>query len=110
MRNPFKRAAKPAPPAPHPSTADVLADVDARLSKLEGQLTTLRMEWAEVLDKINAWASRQAARDRRAAGKALEASLNDDPPADGVQGTPPTGPVSKDELRRRAFGGSLKVG
>lgn len=44
----------------------------AQLSQLSADLAGLRLEWAEVLDKINRWASRQAARERRRAAVVLD--------------------------------------
>lgn len=42
-----------------------------KVSQLEGELAGIRLEWAEVLDKINRWASRQAARERQRAVREL---------------------------------------
>lgn len=47
------------------------ADLPRAVFELKSEVTLLRMEWAEVLDKITAWANRQAARDRVAFKKAL---------------------------------------
>jgi hypothetical protein len=57
-------------------------DQEARLERLVSEFALLRMEWAEVLDKITAWANRQAARDRVAFRKAL----GDRPPGEDDQG------------------------
>jgi hypothetical protein len=48
------------------------AELSAQLSQLTSDDAGLRLEWAEILDKINRWASRQAARDRRRAGSQLD--------------------------------------
>lgn len=49
-----------------------------RLSQVESDLAMVRLEWAEVLDKINAWANRQAARDRVALKRTLGAAQSVD--------------------------------
>lgn len=54
-----------APATPIEFVPAELADLQAQLSQLTADLAGLRLEWAEVLDKINRWASRQAARERR---------------------------------------------
>lgn len=56
---------------------------EATLEHLVSEFALLRMEWAEVLDKITAWANRQAARDRVAFRKALgDRPPQDDPEAE----------------------------
>lgn len=58
-----RRAAAPPPQAP--SEADA-TDLRARIIKLEHQAAEnvdLKLEWAEVLDKLQRWTNRQSARD-----------------------------------------------
>jgi hypothetical protein len=62
----------------------------------------LRVEWAEVLDKINRWASRQTGRLARAANAALEKAAQDDAgPTISGEGAQGTGAITKADLRRR---------
>lgn len=74
-----------------------------RLGILEADLAQLRLEWAETLDKLSNWASRQAARDRKVFGKQLAIDPEEVPravaPSEGTasEGAPPT----KAELRSR---------
>lgn len=105
LRNPFRRAPKPE----KEPLVDVVHALARRVSDLEADATQLRLEWSETLDKINAWANRQAQRDRRAAHKLLEAPQNDDQPLGDQVDTPPADPVlAKDQLRRRIFGGGRR--
>lgn len=69
----------------------------ATLDELAGQvhahhaeITQLRLEWAETLDKFTAWANRQAARDRgrvQRAMKSMEPSEEDEGPPVSPQET-----------------------
>lgn len=103
---PFKRAPTPAPPLSEPSALAQLAALAAELRQFQAELSQLRLEWQETLDKITAWANRQAARDRRAIGKALEAPLGPDlVPADHPD-APPSPHAAKEALRRRVFKGA----
>jgi hypothetical protein len=75
-----------------------------RLGILEADLAQLRLEWAETLDKLSNWASRQAARDRKVFGKQLaldpeaqEVRTSAGEVAAATEGAPPT----KAELRSR---------
>lgn len=99
---------KRAPPAPSPTaqapdsgSLPVLAARVAELEKMLRDLTMLRLEWSEVLDKLQAWTNRQTARDARRVKSGLstleapEAIQSDDPPPDQQQ------PMTKAELRRR---------
>lgn len=105
MRNPFKRARR-TPDAPAAaSTAQLIQSVSEELGSLRAELSSIRMEWAEVLDKINRWSAREAARRRRDVNASLSADLE---PV-GVE-MAPNGDRSaqghadaKNELRRRAF-------
>jgi hypothetical protein len=87
-----------------------------RLSQVESDLAMVRLEWAEVLDKINAWANRQAARDRVALKRTLgaaqpgddevaieqeaRAAANGDDPPEQLAGVPQSGRLSKIERYR----------
>jgi len=53
---------------------------------LATELASLRLEWAEVLDKINRWASRQAARERQRAVRELSAMSDDQETLQEAQG------------------------
>jgi hypothetical protein len=57
------------PGAPLPTTP---ADAGGAAFATQGDLEVLRLEWAEVLDKLARWTSRQAARERRR----VESDLN----------------------------------
>lgn len=101
LRNLFKSA----PKAEIPPLQQQLHELARRLSDQEADATQLRLEWGETLDKINAWANRQAQRDRRAAHKLLEGSQTDDQPAGDMQVHPADPQHAKELLRRRIFGG-----
>lgn len=80
---PWNRQRTPSKPPPDAPGLDADApddepgSVQAQLSQLTSDLAGLRLEWAEVLDKINRWASRQSARERRRAVAQLD-GLNGD--------------------------------
>jgi hypothetical protein len=61
------------PPTAEPGT------LAARVSHLESELSTLRLEWSETLDKLGRWASRQSARDRRRVDRDLDQLAGDSP-------------------------------
>jgi hypothetical protein len=61
-----------------PDEEELANSLSVRLSQLESDLAGLRLEWAEVLDKLNRWASRQSARERRRAVAQLD-ELGDGP-------------------------------
>lgn len=61
--------------APQPTVAELAAAINAH----HRELSQLRLEWAETLDKMTAWANRQAARDR----VRIKAALPDDDAEDG---------------------------
>jgi hypothetical protein len=79
-------------------TEQLIGLLSDRITALERERTGLQLEWNEILDKINAWAARQAARDRRG----VKASLSDDQPAAEGGEAPPPAALSKDDLRRKA--------
>lgn len=59
--------ASPAPPPQAPDNG-AIADLGARLAALEktyGELVDIRLQWTEVLDKLQRWTNRQNARDAR---------------------------------------------
>jgi hypothetical protein len=57
--------------------APVLGELADAVNALHSQMTLLRLEWTEVLDKLNAWTNRQSARDRIATKKRLERMSDD---------------------------------
>lgn len=57
---PTLTGAEPPPVVPYPT----LSELAAALNGHHRELAQLRLEWAETLDKMTAWANRQAARDR----------------------------------------------
>jgi len=63
---PPSEVAPQAPNAPDPVGNDLLTpdDLLSAVQAAKSEIALLRLEWAEVLDKITAWANRQAARDR----------------------------------------------
>jgi hypothetical protein len=73
--------------APESASADAKTELAAQLSQLTADVAGLRLEWAEILDKINRWASRQAARDRRRASAELDGlEIAEDAPGDANGG------------------------
>lgn len=106
MKWPWTRHQPPAPP-PEPATPQTYLDLDHRVQELERalghlstDLTTLRMEWAEVLDKVNRWFARQAGRLGRDVRTALEKANQDDAGAtNGQEGGPHPQPTGKAALR-----------
>lgn len=64
---------------PPPDDDEVASSISAQLSQLTSDLAGLRLEWAEVLDKLNRWASRQSARERRRAVAQLDQLSGDGP-------------------------------
>jgi hypothetical protein len=94
-----------------PSDLDPANILHARLIATERELTHIRSEfaqlqlhWAEVLDKLTAWAQRQATRDRRKMQTMLKE--DDEQPEQLEAPQPPPRELSlaeqKQELRRRA--------
>lgn len=83
-------------PEPEPLSASDREVLDA----LVAEVKQLRIEWAETLDKVNRWASRQAARQRKELHANLDAAMADEPAAAAL----PSQPADvKAELRRRFF-------
>lgn len=89
-------------PNPAPLTGAELSrvdDLERKLARIEAQFADLQLSWAETLDKLSAWANRQATRDRRALQQRLE------PDPEPVEETPPPAAApaapSKAELRAR---------
>lgn len=109
MKWPWNRP-PPGLPPPEPATPQTYLDLDHRVQELErsvAHLTTdgsvIRMEWAEVLDKINRWFSRQAGRIGRDVRTALERAerAHEDALGDtnGEGGATRPGPLTKADLR-----------
>jgi len=71
-----------------------------RFDRSVRELELVRLEWAEVLDKITAWTARQSARDAKAAKRNLS-QMVEEPPGD-PNGEPPvhSPTLTKIELRR----------
>lgn len=90
--------------APEPTIADdpsLLPDRQ-RMLALEGDVAQLRLEWAETLDKLSNWASRQAARDRKVFGKQLAADPEESRELAPMSQAESTGAApTKQELRAR---------
>jgi len=82
------------------------ADLDRTLARLTNDLADLRLQWAEILDKIQRWASRQAKRDALDTKRRLESlEPRDQPPGEQEVPPPPAGDLrglSKAELRHLA--------
>lgn len=116
MKLPWNREPEPPQEAAPPSAALLTAlslrmdDAIQRLEAIErtlaeqrASLSLVRVEWAEVLDKINHWASRQAGRLSRKAQAGLDALANAQDAPQGTNGEGAgtgTHPVTKDQLRR----------
>lgn len=101
------RPSKPAtPPAQAPDAATV-ADLGARLYKLEqtfGELVDLRLQWTEVLDKLQRWTNRQNARDAARVQRELQTMAETSEDAPGTPISPQVGGNQGDiklALRRR---------
>jgi len=100
---PWNRPREVSPPPPTESAASPVAGLEARISALEqrhaqaaADVGLLRVEWAEVLDKISHWASRQSGREAKKAKASLD-NLAQDAPGDTIAAHP--APRSKAELR-----------
>ena len=95
---------------PAPSPVEELPpqpSLDARLREIESQLrdiALLRIEWTEVLDKLQAWTNRQNARDakRLKAGiQQLSETHEDAPESTNGSGVPSNPADVKQALRQR---------
>lgn len=64
---------------PPPDDDEIAGSIQAQLSQLTSDLAGIRLEWAEVLDKLNRWASRQSARERRRTVAQLDGLTGDGP-------------------------------
>jgi hypothetical protein len=74
------------------------------LAELRREVGSLRFEWADVLDKINRWASRQAARTRNDTLRALELEpAGEEAPAPAPAAGQNLAEL-KAQLRHKAFG------
>jgi hypothetical protein len=100
----LKRApSAPSPTAQAPDSASLSA-LAARVGECEvalKDLTMLRLEWSEVLDKLQAWTNRQTARDARRVKSGLSALEQPAEVAEQEQQTTDQQPITKAELRRR---------
>lgn len=96
----------PENPAYEPSRAlrelvDELDTLRAEVKRLRGEHEQIALDWASTLQRIGQWASRQAAREQRAAARALEAATTDAPVQDPTQLSLTDDPrrMSKQQLR-----------
>jgi len=94
------------PPSPAPSSDLATRALEARVQALEDRHAhiaadagLLRVEWSEILDKIQHWASRQSARDQKAAKRGLDALAAAQEPAGDTNGE---GPVPQSHLTGKA--------
>lgn len=95
-------------PTPAPESRSLV--LEAKLTALAIQVEAvekslrdinfLRLEWAEVLDKLQAWTNRQSARDAKYLKVGLR-QIAEEPSGDTNGEEPsPTAPITKIELRR----------
>lgn len=68
---PFNRPQKPSETSP-PGLEDRLHAVERSLAELRADVSLLRREWADTLDKLQTWFGREAARKRAQLHKQLE--------------------------------------
>lgn len=96
----------PQPPPPNPSKAlqDDLSEAIARLGRVEERVGEIALQWLSVLDKINRFASQQAARERKRAEAALD-RLN----AAGAEGTLPGNPETQGEQSPLPVAGDIRL-
>jgi len=91
----------PAPPPAYDSALEArVVALEQRLAHIVADAGLLRVEWSEILDKISHWASRQAARDSKAARRNIDAAAQEpagDTIADGS--VPQSHPQTKAALR-----------
>jgi hypothetical protein len=80
MKWPWNRALR-ASQEPDPTLADRVAGLEAAISGMTADVKLLRIEWAEVLDKIGRWASRQSGRLAKQAKENIDAAAEDAPGA-----------------------------
>lgn len=78
-------------------------DLRTQIERQGAEMTTIRLEWSDTLDRIQRWASRQGARHRRD----IEAALMEQPPAPPPAANPGE---TKAELRRRVFSATNHTG
>lgn len=65
--------------APSAALSTQIAELTAQVSQLTSDLAGIRLEWAETLDKLNRWSSRQSARQRRETHQNLDHLAADGP-------------------------------
>lgn len=82
-------------PADPPVTLAEIEALKADMAAVRAASSNLQLEWAEVLDKINHWAARQAKRDQRA----IKAALGN---GDGEDKKPEPSNMTKGQLRELA--------
>jgi len=69
------------------------------IARLRADLAQLRLEWAETLDKLSAWAKRQSKRERDELDRQLPPALPEQSPKLVPEAS--GGPVDKAALRRK---------
>jgi len=93
---------KAPPPPPRPPEAPD-SDLGTRLDAVEKTLREvqlMRLEWAEVLDKLTAWTNRQSARDAKYLKVGLQKIAQDAPESTNDGEAVPTPTPTKQDLRR----------
>lgn len=86
-----------------PSDRERLIAAEKSIARMQDDFLQLRLTWAETVDKLQAWASRQSTRDRRA----LRSQLNVEDEPEETAAAPataeamPSGQPTKAELRAR---------
>lgn len=100
MKWPWKRPQVEREPL-EPTDRALLLALQETTSRLRADFDLLSLEWSSVLDKIKAWAGREAARRSKATQKALEESAQE---AAGDTNAAPQdiATLSKADLRRLA--------
>lgn len=89
-------------PALSPAQLDRIDGLEREVARLGAQLADIQLAWAETLDKLTAWANRQATRDRRTLGRKLEDTGESFEGPQHVQEAPASAaPPTKAELRAR---------
>lgn len=92
----------PAAPAQRSDTG--VLDLGTRLDGIEKQLREvqlMRLEWAEVLDKLTAWTNRQSARDAKYLKVGLAKIAQDAPEPTNDEEAEESPTLTKADLRRR---------
>lgn len=108
----FRRAPAPIAPGSLQEPSEPLAltptdrerfdELERQVARLSSQLADVQLAWAETLDKLQAWANRQATRDRRSLGRNLDAAESiPEAPQHAQEPAGSAAPPTKAELRAR---------